>query len=282
MPDKVRIQIPATTANLGPGFDSLGIALRLRNTVTVTRSETDPTESMIADAGAAFFGAAGVGKFGFGWKIGGDVPRSRGLGSSVTVRLGILHGLNALAGYPLNDADLYRLCVRLEGHPDNAAPAAFGGFAVCRPDGAHQRFAVSSRLSFVLLIPAFEVRTGDARRVLPDSVSLRDAAASLGYAASIAVAFASRNYEMLRGAFVDHLHQPHRARLVPGLDAVIGAGVAAGALGGWLSGSGSTVACVTTEDPERVAKAMLGAFDQSDAAVVTTKADNSGVRKLSN
>jgi len=278
MPSTVRVRVPATSANLGPGFDALGVALQLANVVTVRRlAVTSSHDAMAAEAGAAFFKAARQRAFAFGWEIVGDVPRSRGLGSSVTVRLGLLHGLNRLAGAPLDNERLYRLCAELEGHPDNAAPAAFGGFTVARPDGSYQRFRVAPTLRFALLIPDFEVRTADARSVLPKQVPFPDAVHSAGNAAAIAAAFASRNYAALRDCFADGLHQPYRASLVPGLDKIIAAGVKAGAVGGWLSGSGSTIACLVLGDAEPVAAAMKRASGFKTAVTAIAAPDNRGV-----
>ncbi len=277
MSSAVRVRIPATSANLGPGFDCLGVAVRISNTVTVELGDGDPGDAMATEAGDAFFAAADRSPTPFRWSIRGAVPRSRGLGSSVTVRLGILHGLNALAGSPLSADAIYRLCAQLEGHPDNAAPAAFGGFTVARADGSFQRFRVAPRLFFVLLIPGFEVKTHDARRVLPANLPFPDAVRSAGNAAAIAAAFASANYDALRGCFADGLHQPYRSALIQCLDDVIAAGTAAGALGGWLSGSGSTIACATLVNPEAVASAMKHAAEMPEAVTCVTTADNRGV-----
>ncbi len=274
----VKVKVPATTANLGPGFDCLGIALRLYNTVTVTREQHGAPDAMADAAADAFFRESGSTPFTFSWKVRGSVPRSRGLGSSVTVRLGILHGLNELSGRPLDPVQVYKLCSELEGHPDNAAPAAFGGFTIARRDLGFQRYRVDSRLHFVLLIPDYEVSTPDARRVLPGSVPFADAILAASNAAAIAGAFASRDYAQLPGCFEDTLHQPYRASLVPSLDAVIHAARQAGALGGWLSGSGSTMAAITLRDADRVAAAMLSASGHPGAHTVITRADNSGVR----
>src|ERR1700750_1955801 len=157
---QVTVRVPASTSNLGPGYDCLGVALQLYNRVTVHRIEAPraAAEDMVERAGAAFFGAAGLARFPFGWSAEGDVPRSRGLGSSVTVRLGVLLGLNTLAGAPLLPERIFELCAELEGHPDNAAPAAFGGFTVA---GGRKlaRFEVAPSLHFALLIPDFEVST---------------------------------------------------------------------------------------------------------------------------
>jgi len=281
----VRTIVPATTANLGPGYDSLGIALQLTNTITVQRCDDSQTlfPGIVQEAGERFFAKTGLAPFPFAWEIEGSVPQARGLGSSVTVRLGVLNGLNVLSGQLLSMQELFEMTSELEGHPDNAAPAAFGGFVVSTADGAWFRLPVDKRLRFVLLIPELEVPTALARSVLPKAVPLADAAANIGRAAAITAVFASGKYNHLKGLFRDHLHQPHRAHLIPGLDAVIAAGVRSGAMDGFLSGSGSTVACLTMVNPAGVGKAMAKAFRQHapagvDCRVEIVTADNRGCR----
>jgi homoserine kinase len=277
------IRIPATTANLGPGFDCLGIALQLANRVTVRAADPPgkaPQTGMVADAAAQFFAMSAKAPFEFEWSIEGDVPQSRGMGSSVTVRLGLLHGLNELSGAPLDASRLFQICADLEGHPDNAAPAAFGGLAVSKPGVRPLIFPVDESLHFILLIPDFEVSTPEARKVLPDLLDRRRAVESVVNACRITAAFASRDYESLRGAFGDHLHQPHRESLIPFLSKVIAAGESAGAIGGWLSGSGSTICCLATSQPEAVAAAMLAAANSPRAKTVITYADNRGTVRL--
>ena len=278
----VTVEVPATTSNIGPGYDCLGIALDLANRVTITRSDgASPPPPMAREAADAFFARAGIAPITFACEIGGDVPMSRGLGSSVTLRMGTVAGLNALAGEPLSREDVFGICAALEGHPDNAAPAAFGGFTVSGGEegDAPFRFPVGDALRFVLLIPDFEVRTADSRRILPEDVSRRAAVASSGRACRITAAFAAGNYEALRNGFEDSaFHQPHRLPLVPFLPKVLAAGQAAGALGGFLSGSGSTVACLTLADPEAVAAAMSATAGLPGARTVITRADNRGAR----
>ena len=283
--NEVTIRIPATTANLGPGYDCLGVALQISNRVTVrrvpTRGEADDGGSlMAAECASLFFEQSKAPLFPFAWSIAGEVPRSRGLGSSVTVRLGLLHGLNELAARPLNGAQLFALCAELEGHPDNAAPAAYGGFTVA--GGAQvARFAVAPELRFVLLIPDFEVSTPAARGVLPAELDRRAAAQSCANACRITAAFAAQNYAQLRGAFADQLHQPFREKaLIPFLSKVIAAGEHAGALGGFLSGSGSTICCVTLEKADAIATAMFAASGNTGARTVIAQADNAGATIL--
>jgi homoserine kinase len=234
---------------------------------------------MVRAAAAAFFGGAAVKPFPFSCHVAGDIPACRGLGSSATVRLGVLGGLNELAGRPLQRQEIFEICSELEGHPDNAAPAAYGGFNVVR-DGQRQTFTVSAQLHFVLLVPNFEIATELARRVLPVRVDRLAAVENCRNACAITAAFASREYEKLRGAFVDRLHQPFRKKLIPFLDKVISAAETAGALGAFLSGSGSAICAVTLRSPEKISQAMLAAAKSEGARAIIASADNRGARIL--
>ena len=280
----VTVEVPATTSNLGPGYDCLGAALSIYNRVTVGQEAGTAPFEMAAEAAEAFFARAKREAFPFTCSIEGEVPMSRGLGSSVTLRLGVLTALNLLAGDPLSRTEIFEIGASLEGHPDNAAPAQFGGFTVAGGEDRNAsplRFEVSPALKFVLLVPNFEVRTADSRRILPEDVNRKAAVASSARACRITAAFASQHYEALRDTFEDSaFHQPHRLPLVPFLPKVLAAGRAAGALGGFLSGSGSTVACLTLEEPEVVATAMLEASGLQDARAIVTQADNQGARVI--
>lgn len=277
---KVTIRVPGSTSNLGPGFDCLGVALRLYNLVTISRGRGGPPGKMIRSAGDAFFKRAAHAPFPFSCSIAGEIPQCRGLGSSAALRLGVIHGLNALSNRPLQRQEMFELCARLEAHPDNAAPASFGGFNVVRA-GQRQTFTISAQLHFILLIPNFEIPTEQARRLLPSRVDRLQAVENCQNACGITAAFASREYEKLRGAFTDHLHQPFRKKLIPFLDTVIRAAKSAGALGAFLSGSGSTICTLTLRVPEKVARAMLAAIDSPGARTIITSADNRGARVLS-
>lgn len=280
--ESATICVPGTTANLGPGFDSFGLALDLSNRVTVSlKPPAIPLPSMAKATAESFFLGSGLTPFPFSCTIKGEVPQARGLGSSVTVRLGILMGLNDLTGKPLSRHGLFRLCAELEGHPDNAAPAMFGGFTIARSHLDPVRYMVSTGLRFVLLIPCFEVATPDARRVMPKTIGISEAAANAADAAVIAAAFATRRYELLPGAFGDRLHQPHRAKLVPFLFDAVKAGENAGAIGGWLSGSGSTICCLASDRKHAaaIAKAMKAKSPKGTQTIICS-ADNRGARSV--
>jgi len=287
--EKVTIRVPASTSNLGPGFDCLGVALRIYNSITVRRTKDHRhQEKIVAEAANLFFKRTKLRPFAFSCSGKEKIPRSRGLGSSATVRLGIFHGLNELTGRALDRLSIFQLCAELEGHPDNAAPASFGGFTVARGEN-FQRFDVLSRLKFVLLIPDLEIQTSAARKILPAKISRVAAVDSARNACAITAAFASGDYEKLRGVFADQFHQPFRKKLIPFLPHVIAAAEKAGALGAFLSGSGSTICAVTLRNPQRIASAMKRAARASSAKSATaarstssqiaiTTADNRGVQ----
>jgi homoserine kinase len=282
---QVTVRVPASTSNLGPGFDCLGVAVRIYNSVTVTRGRLPDQHhpQIVSQAAGRFFKQARLRAFPFSFSIVEKIPRSRGLGSSATIRLGILYALNQLTGDPFDRLTIFQLCAELEGHPDNAAPTSFGGFTVVsasRPRGAtiFQRFQVSARLYFVLLIPDFEIKTSLARRILPSKISRLAAVENCANACTIAAAFASKDYEKLRGAFADHVHQPFRGKLMPFLPSVIAGAEKAGALGAFLSGSGSTICAITLQHPDRIAAAMKRAARSSFSRTIVTRVDNQGAR----
>ncbi len=275
---QVTVRVPASTSNLGPGFDCLGVALRIYNEVTIRRGAGETPGKMVDSAGNAFFKQVALRPFAFSCGMKSEIPASRGLGSSAAIRVGVLYGLNELTGRPLQRREIFELSARLEGHPDNAAPACYGGFNVVR-GLQRQMFSVSAQLHFVLLIPDFEIATARARALLPPRIDRLKAVENSRNACAITAAFASREYQSLRGAFADHLHQPFRKKLIPFLDDVIAAAESSGALGAFLSGSGSTICAVALRSPEKIARAMLAASPPNARTLVTT-ADNRGARLL--
>jgi homoserine kinase len=276
---QVTVRVPASTSNLGPGFDCLGVALSLYNKITVSRGKGGAVSGMVRDAARKFFATTQCKAFEFSCDIRGDIPIARGLGSSVTVRLGVLHALNQIARTNLTRHDLFALCAELEGHADNSAPASFGGFTLA-PGLEIQHFNVSPQLRFVLLIPNFEIATNEARRLLPSKIARTDAVRNVANASAITAAFATRDYERLRGCFVDYLHQPFRKKLVPFLEDTIRSAEREGALGAFLSGSGSAICAITLRNPRKIAGAMMRASRQKDAGIIVTWADNQGVQIL--
>lgn len=296
LPHEVTVRVPGSTSNCGAGFDSLGLALGLYNEITLTRGDWSgsrpggPSDThgldMADEAAGLFFVRAGVDEIGYTLSVRGDVPMSRGLGSSVTLRAGVVAALNELTGAKLTKDDLCSLVTQLEGHPDNATPAVIGGFCVARCD-AHTgellgvlRKPIGRELCFVVASPDQELETKKARGILPKELPYFDAVKSVNSAAYVVAAFLSGEYERLRHAVKDFLHEPYRLPLIPGAKPAIEAGIAAGALTGWLSGSGSSVLCVARpKQVARVGRAMAAAFaaHKLPATVHPLYADNDGL-----
>ena len=295
--DTVTVRVPGSTSNCGAGFDTLGLALSIYNRVTLTRasgpapvperSADARAQAMVAETAALFFKTAKLASAGFRYRIEGEVPSARGLGSSVTVIAGVLAGLDALHGTGWTKHQLVAVATALEGHPDNASAGILGGFTVSRCDpatGAYLdtiRITVPAELAFVVVSPEAELLTKESRSVLPATLPYFDAVKSINSAAFLTAAFATGDYSKLRFAAGDFMHEPYRLPKIRGASAAIAAGIGAGALTGWLSGSGSSVLCISARgDAEKVSVAMSAAFARESVAcgARVLAADNAGLQ----
>ena len=273
------IRVPATTANLGPGFDAFGLALNLYNYIAVEPGLPEIPDPFASEIVEAYHKARGLPTKPYRLVVRGLVPPSRGLGSSATIRLGMLAALDKLNRRNLDLPWLIQTATALEGHPDNISAAALGGFVVCGGRNP-ARAKVSSRLNFVAAIPRIETSTRTARSLLPPSVAFQDAVSNLRNSARIAAAFFQGKVEEAQGAFADRLHQPYRAALVPGLEAALEAAQKAGAIGAFLSGAGPTVMAICLKSEQAVGQAMVKELHHAGLESVDIKilqADNSGV-----
>jgi len=281
---EVWVRVPASTTNLGPGFDALGMALQLHNRVGLRIAE-GPVRVEVTGEGAGVLEAgadnlvytavrrlyAEVGREAppLEIRLENAIPVSRGLGSSSTAIVGGLVGANALLGEPLDREAVLALAVELEGHPDNVTPALLGGFQVTSltEDGLiHLRLPTPAGLRAVVCVPEASVSTAAARRVLPEQYSRADAVFNIGRAALLVAALLTGATGELRAAMQDRIHQPYRAPLIPGFDAALAAALEAGAAGACLSGSGSTMLALVTGDAERVGEAMTAAVRAAGAS----------------
>lgn len=275
------VRVPATTANLGPGFDALGAALGLYNRLHLALAPDLPPgaavvavhgegagllpggpENLAHQAIARLHRAAGVPLPGLRLTLDNAIPVSRGLGSSSSAIVGGLVGANALLGGPLDREALLRLAVEMEGHPDNVTPALLGGIQVVAPTetGAlHVSLPLPAGVRAVVCIPATPVATGAARRALPDAYPRTEAVFNVGRVALLVAALAAGRTDLLRAAMQDRLHQPYRAPLVPGFTAAVAAALDAGALGACLSGSGSTILALASGHETAIGAAMTAA-----------------------
>ena len=215
-----------------------------------------------------------------------NIPFSRGLGSSSTAVIGGLLGGNALLGNPLDKEEILALALEIEGHPDNVAPALFGGFqiAVREPNGTITRVSVPAPegLKAVVCIPELILPTELARAALPESWSRAETVANLGRVAVLMTALLSRRWELLRVGMDDRLHQPYREKLIPGFRAALNAALEAGAYGAALSGSGSAILAFTEGHEERIGEAMAAAIREAGtlAQWMPLSLDATGARAL--
>lgn len=287
---RVTVEAPATIANLGAGYDTLGLAVDLALRVTIEARAGDssaaPVELTIDGEGAgelagdrsnrlvvaleAALAVLGVeGAEGLRWAIdmANEIPLERGLGSSAAATVAGIVAASALAGRPLDPAIAIRLATRIEGHPDNVAPALLGGLtaSLLLDDGVESiRLDPPEDLLVVVWIPDRRLATQDMRRVLPDVVPRADAVANLARVAVGVAGLASGRSGGLALLTQDRLHEPYRAAAYPELPALVAAARAAGAIGACLAGSGSTIAAFVTSD---------GPVDEVAAALASASAE---------
>lgn len=252
----IRIQIPATSANLGSGFDSLGIALTMYNQVWMEESDTLDISSkddivIPTDESNLIFWAAKQVYEQCGRKLPGlrliqqnDIPMARGLGSSSACIVAGILGANRLLGSPLTQTDLINLAAKIEGHPDNTTPAIEGGLVASAIEAGRVysvSVPVSEKIRFALFIPPFELKTEKARSVLPEQYPRADAVYNLSRSALMTASLFSGKLENLRVAVQDKIHQPYRSGLIDDLDNVFRLSYELGSLGTYISGAGPTI-----------------------------------------
>ena len=275
-----RVVVPGSTSNLGPGFDCLGLALRIPMTVTAERIPhgfsirrlgegkdlaVDPNHDAVLGAFRHLFRLARKPVPTVALTIRSRIPLARGLGSSAAAIVAGLVLANHWMKGRFDDEDIFREARHLEGHPDNVAPAIFGGLTLSLPlhDGRVEalRLPMPRGLGITLAVPSIQVSTRRARALLPKTIPLRRAVENTARAMALEHILETRRFELLAEALRDVYHVPYRARLIPGFDGVVEAGRRAGAYGVTISGSGPTVlAFHALGRGSRVGNAMVRAF----------------------
>ncbi|MBR8828280.1 MAG: homoserine kinase [Gomphosphaeria aponina SAG 52.96 = DSM 107014] len=282
----VIVTVPATTANLGPGFDCVGAALTLNNhfkftptegegKITVTGMEAAKVSTdkgnLLYQALERFYQYLGKTPPPVAIDIELGVPLARGLGSSATAIVGGLVGANYLAGSPLKLSDIMELAIAFEGHPDNVVPALLGNCQLCVGEPGNWQICEipwHKNLIPVVAIPDFELSTEAARSVLPSAVSRRDAIFNVAHLGLLLQGLTTGRGDWLERAMEDKLHQPYRKSLIPGYDSVKAAAINAGAYGMVISGAGPTLlAIVNAESAAAVVLAMTDAWQREGVKV---------------
>lgn len=281
----VRVRVPATTANLGSGFDTIGLALTLYNFYDVIGVDepgaykvevigegsselSDEASNLVIQSYEKACRKWGIEPPGLSLRCLNAIPLCRGLGSSASAVAGGVLLANAVRDEPLPVEKLLPVMVAIEGHPDNVVPCCLGGLVVSCVDGEELRYVKlpppPERITAVVAVPDVQVRTEDARKVLPKQVDMNDAVFSLNRAALLAASWAAGKWENLPWAMDDRLHQPFRSKLFPGGDRILDAvKTVRNCLGVAISGSGPSVLAIAQGTPGDVAEAMCRIFSEN-------------------
>ncbi len=274
----MHIKVPATSANMGPGFDSIGVALELYNHLwfeeieqgveIIVKKEHEikiPTDknNLIYKTMVDFFAETGNVMPGVRLIQKDDIPMVRGLGSSAACIVAGLLAANHMSGCHYSREQLAQIAAKIEGHPDNSNPALFGGMVVGALDHnemRHVKLDLPKDLVFAIMVPDFPVSTEDSRKVLPDMYTKTDAIFNASRAALLVASIYAGNYENLAMAMQDRIHQPYRSQLIPDMDRIFKAAKNYGALATYLSGAGSTLMAVLTDDKAEVFQQKMAAY----------------------
>ena len=287
MTDVVSVSVSATSANLGPGFDALGLALDLRLEVTATLSDADRflywgegaladlPDNLVHEGFRAAYQRVGKPAPAVTFEVNNPIPLARGLGSSSAALVAGIAAADALLENSLGKDGVFQLAAGLEGHPDNVAPAVYRGFTVSarREDGSYlcESLALPPRWQLLFGVPAFELLTHTARSVLPETYPRADLVFNASRTALWGLAVAQDKPDLLRVATQDVAHEPYREPLVPGLAACREALLTAGAYAAFLSGAGPTVGVVCDAAAKPSCQTILKTFVGAEGRVLSLK-----------
>lgn len=273
----VRVTVPATSANLGPGFDSMGLALGLTNTIELSKADdgltveihgegadTTPTDAtnLLVKAAYTIFERVDYRPQGLHFVLVNSIPLASGLGSSAAALVSGMVAANTLLDEPLSGDELLALAVKAEGHPDNACAAFLGGLVISSYADEHliYRQIPVSPMQVAVVLPAVQSHTEEMRALLPTSVPLKDAAANIGRAALVVQALSEGDYDLLADAMHDRLHEPYRRAAIPGFGQAVEAGLEAGAAAVAISGAGPSLIAFAPSGHAEIASIMANAL----------------------
>ena len=278
------IKVPATSANLGPGYDTFGLALSLYNNFRINRRNDKKIkvkifdknknkeikikneDNLVVKAYKKYFDFINL------ELIGADIveemhtPLARGLGSSSSAIVGGLAAAAVISGKLISEKNLIQLAVALEKHPDNVTPALVGGLTInynCNNSYDYYKIKIDESLNFILLVPDFELKTEDLRNVLPQKIDYSKAINNLSRVSLLTTAFIKKDYQLLKIAMEDQMHQPFRKKLIKDFDKVINNAYNNGAYGAALSGAGPTIIAITEDKAEKIAENMKKIFNDN-------------------
>lgn len=297
----VRVRVPGTTANCGPGFDSIGIACNIYNELELTLLKEDTViieiigegknsipcdkrnivwksiQMLLRKAGQIYHGAH--------IKMVNNIPLARGLGSSAAAIVSGLMAANIAIGNVFDKQAILQMATEIEGHPDNVAPAIFGGITLSimkEKQAETLSFMPEGDLKLVVAIPSFNLSTKAARKVLPANISIKDAIFNISRTALLVGSLCKGDLMHLKNALNDKIHQPYREQLIPGMQDVFQAAIQNGALGAVLSGAGPCLIAFTIDHVSEIGEAMVAAFKEHNISskYLELNIDQQGVRAI--
>lgn len=277
----IEVRVPATTANMGTGFDCFGAALGLYNTISVKELDygliirnfglsdyvASGENNLIYRAMMNVFDYVGYKKKGLSIYQRSNIPQTRGLGSSSACIIGGMLAANAISGKRLDYGKILELAAEMEGHPDNVAPALYGGFCVSVKAGKKiicESIKPVKKIKYIAMIPRYYVATKKSRKILPETVSMEDALYNLSRASAFALSISRGKYENLREFADDRLHQPYRKSYIEGMYDIFEKGYELGADAVYLSGSGPTIIAMVEHESRNFIKQMNEYFKNKE------------------
>lgn len=300
----LEIKIPATSANLGPGYDTLGLALSLYNNFKIKKRddrqlkieiidknkdrkiEIADSDNLVALAYQKYFSFINKPLIGAEIREEMYAPLARGLGSSSSAIIGGLAAAAHISGELISEEDFIQLAVELEKHPDNVVPTLVGGLTInfyCNNSFDYYKIDVDQSLNFILAVPDYELKTEDLRRVLPQKIDYSQAISNLSRISLLTAAFANKDYSLLKTAMEDQMHQPYRKKLIKNFDQLLETAYKNGAYGAALSGAGPTIIAIAKEEnTDLIAEELKNIFTSNaiEAKVFKVKASNQSLYKI--
>lgn len=285
----VVVKIPASTANLGPGFDALGMALSLYAWLELSVSEQTEVylygdgmdgipkdeKNLVFQVAQKVFQRAGMATQPLKIRMYSEIPLTRGLGSSASAIVGALVAANELIGRRFTNDELFQMATELEGHPDNVGASIFGGIVVSSWDGQsapYVKLTPPHALKTLVVVPNFQLSTEKARHALPEQYSKGDVVFNIGRSSLLVAALASGQLDLIKTAIQDRIHQPYRAALIPGMLDILEQAPQHGALGAALSGAGPTLITFVDEsntDPAKLEQFLLTSMKKEGIEATT-------------
>lgn len=284
------IKVPATSANLGPGYDTFGLALTLYNNFKIKKRKDKKilveiydknkdqeikiknSNNLVVLAYKKYFDFIEEDIMGAEIIEEMHTPLARGLGSSSSAIIGGLAAAAIVSQKLIKEKDFIQLAVALEKHPDNVVPALVGGLTInynCNNHFDYYKIDVGKSLNFILVVPDFELKTEELRKVLPKKIDYSKAITNLSRVSLLTTAFLTKDYKLLKTAMEDQMHQPYRKKLIKGFDKIIAAAYQNSAYGAALSGAGPTIIAVSEDNAEKIAESMKSVFSSNSIKAET-------------